>query len=193
MEQHFCAHRFERGISQNLFVVEFNMVNKQKIKFKVHNGKMGPAFAMYDILFEGDSVACTCMDYKTRRMLCKHIYFIIGRIGQMTLPKIRQLFLHKNTKKGLQKILGVVNEKLTAIVHQWLKGDDTGTCCICLETNKKEDHCIKCLQCENVFHNTCIFSWLGQEGITTANCPLCRASMERMTLMNPSATTTLLN
>ena len=59
-------------------------------------------------------------------------------------------------------------------IEELKKGDGENDCCICLETLQKNDRCVDCQQCKNLFHSACIRFWLNKK----RKCPLCRTEIE---------------
>ena len=184
MLDEFCSNRFKRGIHQSLFVLNFDtsQSNENILKFEIY----GTSRTIYNVLFDHVQASCTCMDFKTRHLYCKHIYFIIGKIGKLTLTQIESIMedtTSVQTRKQKQK-------KLTTILHQvvtalqnsikQLKNGNGELCCVCIEDMSAEQHCIECDNCKNKFHKLCLLSWLND----SRGCPFCRKSIANFYAQN---------
>lgn len=177
MLDEFCPLRFERGIQQNLFVFNFDtsQTHENILKFEIY----GTSQNIYDVLFDHVQVSCTCMDFKTRNLYCKHIYFIIGKIGKLTLGQIEEIMENstdvrtRNQKqKKLTSILHRIVNALQNSIKQFKNGNGE-TCCVCIDEMYPKEQCMECDNCKNKFHKICLLSWLnGKRG-----CPLCRESI----------------
>lgn len=182
MLDEFCPYRFERGIQQNLFVFNFDTSQSHEniLKFEIY----GTSRTIYDVLFDHVQVSCTCMDFKTRNLYCKHIYFIIGKIGKLSLNQIEEI-MENPTENGTNtnRTRNQKQKKLKSILHQIVnalqnsikqfKSGDGETCCVCIDEMHPEHQCMECENCKNKFHKICLLSWLsGKRG-----CPLCRKSI----------------
>lgn len=183
MLDEFCPYRFKRGIQQNLFVFNFDTSqSKQNIlKFEIY----GTSQSIYDVIFDHTQVSCTCLDFKTRHLYCKHIYFIIGKIGKLSLQQIEGIMENVEDTSVSRRTRNQKQNKLTSILHRVvealqrsIKQFKTGngeTCCVCIDEMNPKDQCMECENCKNKFHKICLLSWLnGQRG-----CPLCRESIVR--------------
>lgn len=182
----FCSDRFQRGIKQNIFVIDIDTrnqmdANNPRIVFFV----CGTTNNTYSVTFGKQNVSCTCMDFQIHEHLCKHIYFLIGKVGKVTLPQIENLFAFgkpaltplSNFFRRRQKRFHLICNKIVEIiqknVEEMKRGDGEKDCCICLDTLEKNDRCIDCHECKNLFHSTCINLWLNNK----RRCPLCRTNI----------------
>lgn len=183
MLDEFCPYRFKRGIQQNLFVFNFDTSQSHEniLKFEIY----GTSCQIYDVLFDQDQVSCSCMDFKTRNLYCKHIYFIIGKIGKLTLEQVEDLF-EENTMASSRTTRTQKQKKLSTILHRivkalqnsikQLKNGDGETCCVCIEEMNPKEKCMECESCKNKFHKICLLSWISD----SRGCPLCRESITQI-------------
>lgn len=188
----FCIDRFQRGIEQNIYVIDID-TRKQNDKENPHIlfFVCGTTRNTYSITFTKQNVVCTCMDFKLHKNICKHIYFLIGKVGRLNLDQIRTMFGTLNTSKSAflkttfftrktqqRKKLSIILQKIVEIIEknvkEMKKGDGENDCCICLETLEKNDRCLDCQECKNLFHSSCIRFWLDSE----RKCPLCRTEIK---------------
>jgi hypothetical protein len=133
---------------------------------------------------EGD-LKCTCPDFYLRKRLCKHLFFIIGRIAQ--LPDLTKLLVQQKAvslddQQYSQLIIGL-RERLKQRGSTTEKKNDDSTkiggedesCFICFESLAGETM-VKCrTTCQNFFHQSCMNIWLKRK----QNCPLCRSPWPR--------------
>ena len=134
----------------------------------------------YDIVISS-KVSCSCFDCKQRRRICKHIYFIIGRVAQ---NKELLVQLGDNLNVNLfaldpllaNKINNRINGPKNTIVAD-SKTDHSErdkTCSICyedtVEASSVDARRRLCKLCNNVFHSECINIWISRN----PTCPLCR-------------------
>jgi hypothetical protein len=131
----------------------------------------------YDVVLSANKVSCSCFDCTQRRRICKHIYFIIGRVAQ---NKELLVQLGDNLNVNVFALDPLLSDKINKRIHG--KKDDAGhrvdqrsdkvdrdiTCSICYEDT--EVHAVACSSCKNVFHNECINIWTSRK----PTCPLCR-------------------
>lgn len=183
-EVEFCARRFEKGIQQNIYVVDVD-TDKQNDKTNPHIlfFVCGTTQNTYEVVFGKNNVHCSCMDFQIHKHLCKHLYFLIGKVGKLNLQQIQNMFgygepvLKKTSffsrkEKGFKIISNKIVEIIEKNVEKMKRGDGENCCCICLETLEKKDRCIECEKCKNLFHSACIRFWLNKRN----KCPLCRFS-----------------
>lgn len=177
MLDEFCPQRFERGIRQNLFVFNFDTSQSDEniLTFQIH----GTSQTIYDVLFDNNEVSCTCMDFKIRHLYCKHIYFIIGKIGKLSLNQIENIMENcavvqtRNQKqKSLSTILHRIVKALQKSIKQFKNGNGE-TCCVCIDRMDPVETCMECENCKNKFHKICLLSWINEK----RGCPLCRKSI----------------
>ena len=142
--------------------------DEENLAFKVR----GTTGNIYDIAF-GDSMKCTCMDFVLHSNPCKHIFFILGRVGKIKWDVVQNLLI-KNETKSLQTILShcVIILKSMMMVRVNGNGED---CPICLETlEESKDNFFSCPTCKQLLHDTCFEVWQ----LTSSSCPLCRRLIE---------------
>ena len=165
--------RIEKALKQRMYLINASMISENNWKFIVE----GSTGIHYDVLIN-NKLSCSCKDFTTRHLICKHIYFIIVRVlknsdlielvnGQG--PNICIFSLKLNLNENFNKILNprFKNNKETFNVM-----DIMDVCSICYENYVKEDVLVKCGLCNNYFHDECISRWL--KSATKCTCPLCR-------------------
>lgn len=135
---------------------------------------------------------CSCADHKfnstKKNIMCKHICFLICKIGKFLKPEIFQ------TKKLSQDDLAILLTKLESTGDIWKDLNltkisntinidffkqftkEVNDCCpICFddlnEDNKPE--LVSCPTCKNYIHSDCISVWLEQK----TNCVLCKSDI----------------
>jgi len=173
--------RYERALHQKLY-----LLNTEE-----HDGYMnfdvrGSTNNIYNIKLDKINCTCTCPDFQTRNNVCKHILFIIGKIGEETIVA-RNLFdfNHIYDENIYNIIIESIKKRLNKIKKERrkkrIKSDKEGDkkegehiddiCCICFEELNNDLYHEK--NCNNYFHNTCIDKWLQNKD----SCPLCRKTL----------------
>lgn len=160
--------RKQRGLSERIFLLKAKLYdNKWELSVK------GSSKRIYKITLSNDVCKCGCMDFTIRHKVCKHLYFILGRIINNNIS---------NSVKNIDDILVMYNDlsdnlKLKLSNHvvtteNNIKYDKNETCCICFE-EFGDENVIQCeAQCKNIFHRDCINLWLSNN----SSCPLCRSN-----------------
>ena len=160
--------RKQRGLMERIYLLEAKLEsNKWNLSVK------GSSKKIYQIILSKNKAICGCMDFYVRQNVCKHMYFILGKILKNTqiLGKINTV---KNINENFNKISNALKNRLKNHIscEKNIKYDDNETCCICFEEFGKEDVDQCKLTCKNVFHSNCINLWLSKNN----SCPLCRAT-----------------
>jgi hypothetical protein len=169
---YYSESRMIRALNQPMFLIsaEYKPVDMWYFTIQGFSG------ADYDVVLTPEEMSCTCPDFKKRKKLCKHLYFVIAKIANdkkslKRLDEITNIFeintkLTNQLKKRLQK----------RIEEQTIDDDDNDElteCVICFEDIKKCQRDVSCTKCKHTFHKTCIERWLQNK----ENCPLCRTNM----------------
>lgn len=171
--------RLERALSQRMYLISaINADSEENLwNFEVE-GNVG---IIYNVEFNTHKMSCTCIDYTARKKVCKHIYFIIGRIMN-DIELVNQI--GEKTNISIFNIRGNLSEKLNLVLNPRLnihKKEETdeeiapdGHCTICFEEFKNSQETVNnCGKCHNFFHKECINIWLKRA--PNCNCPLCRS------------------
>lgn len=127
---------------------------------------------------------CTCLDFRIRHILCKHILFLLVRVGRLTEYTNQEIYMSKTPEEMCAEFAIIIPRILDRInKHKYEKEPsipnetdiDIGIlvkdeCSICFDDfiNKKQA-IFKCIECKNTFHQSCINIWKRYD----VNCPLC--------------------
>lgn len=198
----YYSNRLERGLNQRMFLLEVSrimdipedeVISDNFIwKFRVQG-----TTSTYLLNISSSNFSCSCPDFHERGRICKHMYFIIGRIGQCNNLLETLETQIENGNRGsrltdeelsiltyaltnrLQERLGLIKEKKKETPEETkvIIDDD---CTICYETLGED--AVECRDgegnhCAYYFHRECIDSWLK----TSKSCPLCRRSWNKNT------------
>lgn len=122
------------------------------------------------------------MDFRFKKIPCKHIYFIVTQVGQND----ELLDYFKSDRKISKNAYKILDEQL----HSRLKArmekptkeakdidlkDDTD-CVICFTEMDKETEALEdCGTCKKYFHAQCISAWKSHN----PTCPLCRGDLSK--------------
>ena len=163
--------RKARALQQRLYLWEADYTKdgpKSGWRFLVQ----GSTGSRYNVSITSNSLFCNCFDCKTRRAICKHIYFIIGRVAADSE------LLEDMGNSLTAEILGTLTPKLlgrlggrraSAEVSEPREAPRDTMCSICYEdlVPKEAD---TCGGCRNGFHKECLGIWLRSK----ETCPMCR-------------------
>ena len=158
--------RKQRGLKERIYLLDANIDKNLVLSVK------GSSNRIYEITFSKEFTKCKCMDFSIRKKVCKHMYFIFGRIlkNSNILSKITEV---KDINENYELISALLKETLQNKRSNVLNIDynKTDTCCICFEEfgNEEVKQCTNV--CKNTFHTECINVWLSK----SSNCPLCRS------------------
>jgi len=160
--------RKQRGLNERIYLLDAKNKNKSwELTVK------GSSKSIYKILLSANIIKCKCMDFSIRKKVCKHLYFILGRIikNNQNINNIENIddikINYYNISNLLKEVLhNHVESSITDIEY-----DVNDTCCICFESfnNESVSQCTK--TCKNTFHSECINLWLSNND----SCPLCRS------------------
>ncbi len=165
--------RKDRALSQRLYLLDATQHAEQHWDFLVR-GSSGNSYS----ISISNKVSCTCPDFKQRFRICKHIYFIIGRIAQNKelLDEVGNdvkvnlflldPFLSEKIVNRLKR--GAQNAESSKTVEENITERDK-TCSICYEETC-DTSSSRCHSCKNIFHSECIKMWTKLK----STCPLCR-------------------
>lgn len=172
----FDERRYERALLQKMYLVG---MNTNTMSFQV----MGTVGTVYDVIFGKKKVTCTCIDFRKRGGChpCKHIFFIIGRLGAFKLNDIERLMSSSSQRQrnNLFHIMKTIIQKIRTRAEQIEQGTAVGNgddCSICLEIlETKKKNCHTCPSCNNMFHYDCWQLWIKHR----TTCPLCRQNVRK--------------
>jgi len=167
--EYYSESRMKRALCQPMFLInaEYNLNDDWIFEVQGYSG------SNYEISISPLVMKCNCPDFKQREKICKHLYFIIGRVA--------------NDTKSIQKLkdnnIFTINNSFSQILNQRLKSrleikqvfeeDCDSDCVICFEVLKESKHITKCKTCNNKFHSNCLQRWLANK----QSCPLCRSNI----------------
>lgn len=165
--------RIDRALKQPIYLISADYEDNDNWKFKVQ----GYSGNHYNISINPYEYNCTCPDYIQRGQICKHIYFIIGRVAQdqnclLRLTKDKNPFDIKSDLTDALKIRlsGRLNNDNNDVVDICNNIEEYGDCCICFEEITSNTNNFQCSLCKNYIHISCINRWIKNNN----NCPLCR-------------------
>lgn len=158
--------RKQRGLGQRLYLLDAEYLDEPAIWKFVVRGSTGTP---YNLTIGKSGLMCNCFDCKKRSAVCKHLYFVVGRVAR--------------SQKLLDEMDGRLNvdilDKVTPyLVLRFSKRERTPpkelrdtTCSICYED--LGESVSGCGTCNNGFHKECIDVWIRNRQVPT--CPMCRS------------------
>lgn len=178
--------RLKRGMAQKMFLL--NAYKKKTDWTFIVKGTTND----YELHINPELFNCNCPDYSQRGRICKHLYFVIGRIAQHTelLTKLEtEIETGSRESKLTPDELTLLSNKLVERLTQRLLDYGKETESIPIPNNVIDDDCPICYEplntgtltqcgegtgqsiCKNYFHNECITEWLSAHH----SCPMCRS------------------
>ncbi len=170
--------RKQRGLSERIYLLDANFDSDiWNLTIK------GQSNSVYKIILSGEKVKCKCMDFNIRKNVCKHMYFILGRILKdcKIINKIKCVVDIEDNFNDISLNLKNILSKHVSNNTNDLEYDNKECCSICFEEfgDESVEQCQ--LSCKNVFHTECINLWLSNNN----SCPLCRSSWITLNSDNP--------
>lgn len=172
--------RLKRGMKQKMFLLNAKYDNPKNEWIFTVKGTTND----YTLIINETEICCTCPDFTGRGRICKHIYFIIGRIGQNEnmIYELEEAIENGErgsalTKEEFNTLHNNLHDRLTQRINQLSKTSNPklintleDDCSICFES-LKEYPVLQCEKsCKNHFHEDCITTWLNKN----TTCPFCR-------------------
>lgn len=172
--------RLKRGMKQKMFLLSANFDEKIHQWIAMVKGTTNN----YTLIINKEEILCTCPDFTGRGRICKHLYFIIGRIGQCEnmLYDLESAIEDGNrgsilTNDEYELLHTNLLLRLSQRINQSTNNNDfveeslTDDCCICYEP-LNIGPVLQCMNtCKNYIHKDCINMWLNNN----TTCPLCRS------------------
>ena len=145
----------------------------------------GTSGSTYEQRFEGLAYSCSCPDHTARHTFCKHLLFLVARVGcqmeaaAMTVQRPKTGWTkeayeacHTSWMHRLQHLTAPAKGEArdAAPAAAPAVGED---CAICFEPMTSSDDLVRCERtCKNQFHSDCMDQWITRGSKT---CPLCRS------------------
>jgi len=186
MSNRYYRTRKERGLKQKMFLLRVEQFEEENEWCFIVKGTTND----YTIEIKQNNFNCTCPDFGKRGRICKHLYFIIGRIAQCDdLIITLESDIEKGTRDSIMNFeelktltAGLVyrlRERLNTSSkldkHETIQSNKIqGDCSICYE-ELSHSEVLSCKygiepHCTGYFHEECISAWLQKN----SSCPLCR-------------------
>lgn len=175
-----------RALLERLYLLEAKRISNHSWSFVVR----GSTGKIYDVVLSETKVSCSCFDCKQRRRICKHIYFIIGRIAQNKDLLVQMgdnlnvnvFELDPSLSLKISNRIWPSENSLPSTTDESNSSDAErdNTCSICYEDvtieplggNGSQHSKTNCKSCKNVFHTDCIRIWTNRN----PTCPMCRTA-----------------
>lgn len=171
-----ASTRIERALSERIYLLHAEQF-PDKWEFRVR----GQSSNVYEQELSSSTFSCSCPDYGKRHSFCKHLLYLICRIGvQMDIGmKVSTRSTNWNNERyqacsrsWYNRLSSRITESAPETTHV---REPEGDCPICFEA-LGTDHLAECkTTCHNWFHKDCIQAWINNGHET---CPTCRAPWE---------------
>ena len=163
--------RKQRGLKERIYLLKAFCNNDNEWTLSVK----GSSNKIYEIKLSNKDVKCKCMDFSIRGRICKHLYFVLGRVIRESnlLSMINEVDDIKINYELISTLLSQIlkNHLQNNVIKKNDISYDKNECCsICFEEfgNESVEQCQ--IQCKNTFHSECIKIWISKN----STCPLCR-------------------
>ena len=181
-----ASTRLQRSLKERIYLLAAFQEFVDMWNFTVR----GQSSRIYNQQITTNECKCSCPDNKSRNIFCKHLLFLISRVGlQLEIANDVSKYngssdlsdvwdrakYDKCTQAWVSRLLsrdGVINNTFGQSLSMTVSavGSD---CSICFEAMTETDSLAQCkTTCKNYFHDGCINLWLASKHST---CPLCRA------------------
>lgn len=182
--------RKHRGLKQKLYLIELSDSDVDKKKLSKKFIIMGSTGNVYQVCIK-NTPTCTCPDYKLRKKRCKHIYFVLIRIMNVSknnedimkftdadllhmfssIPKITKTLYIDNSLKEIYK--KKTNKNLNLIQMKSIED----LCLVCLDeldNGEELDYCK--YSCGKPIHKDCYNMWFkaAQNRTKQKKCLFCQ-------------------
>lgn len=166
----YLMTRKERGKNQKLYLIESI---ESTLQFKKEYMVMGSTGNVYKVTISS-MPTCTCPDNQLRHRRCKHIYFILIRIMNVSKNEDKNKFSKRDLMKMFKSIPEVtrcliINDKLKEIYNKKINKNENvfvgkksvdDLCPICLDDLMNGDELDYCkYSCGKAIHKECFQMW----------------------------------
>lgn len=177
--------RLDRALKQRMYLLDINKNNDKDWRFVVE----GYSGNHYKLIFNEKGMSCGCPDFTRRGRICKHMYFILGRvfIDQNILnalhkkPNVNVYKYSEDFEKKIELFLNKdniiendkendENDENDNEEEENEKEEEEEPCSICFEEFGKE-LVYDCEVCKKQIHKECMDRWLKHN----KTCVLCRS------------------
>ena len=172
--------RKERSQYDKIKILNIHSNNDGPFKIDIE-GSRGDNYSLCFNHLNNGGVICTCPDFTVRKNICKHIFFIVGKVSKSNNIFNNLVSLNDFTVDNIQTIhTNLINEYnkvknnlknsniSTKIIIE--NDDNCGVCGISFE----ETELWKCIECKHVFHKSCLKEWWNTNNSMTNCCAMCR-------------------
>ena len=173
--------RLQKSLSETIRLLRASK-KENEWEFSVRGQKL----TVYEQKLTPITFSCTCPDHEKKQTFCKHLLFLVARVGlQMEMAA----HLHSKKKEWneslfasctlswtnrLSHLVGAAPVSVKNVKDVRNSGDD---CSICFETMESKETITCETTCKNQFHKECIVHWLDFGNKT---CPLCRTEWNKV-------------
>lgn len=131
---------------------------------------------------ENGGITCNCPDFMYRSNICKHIFFIIGKVSKCynelnNIDKLDDIYQYYSTiSNGIKLNKKIINSNKSANNNIIINNNVllNSKCSIC-QINFSDNDLWKCNICKNIFHSTCINQWWLIDSKMKNCCAVCRS------------------
>jgi hypothetical protein len=186
--------RKQKGLVERIYLLNAKYQTNENNENEWNLSVKASSKTIYKIIISENKVKCECMDFQVRKNVCKHMYFILGKILKETniIDDVDEIYDIKNNFEVITiQLKQILNNHISNPNNQNnnFTYDNKDKCVICFEEfgNERVEQCQTI--CKNVFHAECINLWLSNNN----SCPLCRTSWDKFDDSDDNNTNSLKN
>lgn len=178
--------RKNRGNTQKIYLIETKNISTFSRQYII----MGSTGNIYKIIID-TKPSCTCPDFMTRNVRCKHIYFVLSRVMKLEDVdqkefKEQELLLMFQNIPLIAKTL-CVNDDIKSKYYKVVNDENSDSkdikglddiCPICLDDVDDGHKIDSCKKCKRSVHDLCFKMWCK---INKKECMFCKSNWNSMT------------
>ena len=172
--------RINKSLNQKLYFLEDKLINDYEKDYTI----IGSTGNIYTVKIK-ESPTCSCPDYTSRKNRCKHIYFVLIKLNNLSeIESNKEIFEKKeilkitncNINENLKSNLVIKYNDLMNKTKNVIEKDYDDSCFICLDDLMNGEDILTCKKsCGKHVHKKCF------EIIKKENCLYCGKNIKNET------------
>lgn len=173
--------RKDRSLGQPLYLIDASHTRSRGWNILVE----GASGRSYHVFLGKSKCSCSCPDFVGRNKVCKHIYFVIGRVAKMS-DLLRRMRSSPSAFRLTNELCDALKHAVTPrttrassvpnLLDALGEEEDREECCICFDELAVDPDTQECPFCAKQFHLECMERWWRRGNAT---CPMCRGMFPR--------------
>ena len=184
MSRIYDTARNTRALTQRILLTGTEVLEDGDVEFSI----LGSTGTPYTVMLCHDP-SCSCPDFTSRQVKCKHILFVLRRVLCVSESMARRNFFSRSEieqmlKRAPTSVLPPGSHappEKVKVAARPIQPDDQ--CPICYESMRPGETFVYCnVMCGNNIHQGCYERWFrfrrDVQGLPTPECPMCRQPWE---------------